>query len=235
MSFTIKFYQDTRAHSCSYLPDRLAQNIYPDPNHPMTIRIYDQLIQHGFRRSGNHVYRPYCTDCLSCVPVRINVDKFQPSRSQRRCLKRNAELTMVEKPAQFNPEHFQLYCRYLKHRHAGGGMDNPTEDSFTHFLTSYWCDTQFLEFRDKGKLRAVAVTDFVEHGLSAFYTFFDPDYQQAGLGTFAILKQLELAKSLQLNALYLGYWIEECPKMNYKQSFSALEAYQNQQWQVLKS
>lgn len=235
MSFTIKFYQDTQAHSCSYLPDRMAQNMYPDPNHPMTIRIYDQLIQHGFRRSGNHVYRPYCNECQACVPVRINVNQFRASRSQKRCLKRNHKLLITEKPAQFTSEHFELYRRYLNQRHADGGMDNPTEDSFTHFLTSYWCDTQFLEFRDEGELVAVAVTDYMENGLSAFYTFFDQEYSHYSLGTFAILKQIELAKSLDLKSLYLGYWIKDCKKMSYKQNFLATEVYQDQKWQPLKT
>lgn len=235
MSFTIKFYQDARSHACSYLPERYAQNMYPDPNHPMNIRIYNQLIQHGFRRSGNHVYRPHCLQCQACIPVRINVNQFSASRSQRRCLKRNEQLTVIEKEAIFNDEHFELYQRYLAARHANGGMDNPTEESFSHFLTSYWCDTQFIEFRDQGKLIAVAVTDFLDDGLSAFYTFFDPDYQQASLGTFAILKQIELAKSLHLSSLYLGYWIADCQKMSYKQDFSALEAYQDQCWQALKT
>mgnify|MGYP000011476791 FL=1 len=235
MSLTIKFYQDSQPHTCSYLENRLAQNIYPDPNYPMSNKVYSQLIQFGFRRSGNHSYRPHCEGCQACIPVRINVNKFTPNRAQRRCLKRNQHLMITSHPAEFNPEHFELYSRYLNTRHPDGGMDNPTKESYTHFLTSFWSDTQFLEFRNESQLLGVAVTDFVDDGLSAFYTFFDPEFNDLSLGTYAILKQIEMARSQRCSSLYLGYWVADCRKMQYKQSFSALEAYQDQQWQTLKT
>jgi len=233
MNSTLKFFQDASPHTCSYLEDQLAQNIYPDPQVRMTNQLYSQLIQHGFRRSGDMSYRPYCPNCQRCVPVRINVNEFKANRSQRRCLQRNQHLTITSKPAEFSEEHFQLYCQYLATRHLGGGMDDPTEDNYRNFLFSHWSETSFIEFRDQDKLVAVAVTDHVYNGLSAFYTFFDPNFAKQSLGTYAILQQLNLAKSQNLSWLYLGYWIEECQKMRYKQSFSALEGYIEQQWQRL--
>lgn len=234
MRLSMTFYQDAHAHPCPYLPDNQSQNLYPDPALPMTNRVYSQLIQFGFRRSGNSSYRPHCPDCSACVPVRIHVDEFVASRSQRRCLKRNDTLTMQLHPAKFNPEHYALYRRYLSARHTNAGMDNPTQSSYRDFLFSYWSDTQLLEFRDDGRLIAVAVTDFVDDALSAFYTFFDPDYTSASLGTYAILEQIALARSQNLSYLYLGYWIKNCQKMRYKQNFSALEGYIDQQWQSLE-
>lgn len=235
MSLSVKFYQDARSHSCSYLPDQQSQNLYPDPTLPMSNSLYSQLIQHGFRRSGDNSYRPHCPDCQACIPVRINIAHFSPSRSQRRCLKRNKHITTSHHPAVFNPEHFALYRRYLKARHPDAGMDNPTEESYRHFLMSYWSDTHFIEFHDGSKLIGLAVTDYVDDALSAFYTFFDPDYTTQSLGTYAILEQINLAKSLGFSMLYLGYWIENCQKMRYKQNFSGLEGYINQQWQQLES
>jgi len=114
-------------------------------------------------------------------------------------------------------------------------MDNPTEESYTKFLTSEWSDTGFIEIRHDEQLIAVAVTDFMASGASAFYTFFDPDLEKRSLGTYSILKQIELAQTHSLSWLYLGYWIKNCSKMSYKQHFSALEAYVNQQWQPLAS
>jgi arginine-tRNA-protein transferase len=166
------------------------------------------------------------------VPVRINLHDFKPNRSQRRCLQTNRDIQIKVRPAEFNFEHFELYSRYLAGRHHGGGMDNPTTDSYINFLTSSWCDTAFVEFRLDHKLVAVAVTDFVKDGASAFYTFFDPALPKRGLGTFAILKQIELARNYELSWLYLGYWIEESPKMRYKTKFSALEAYRSN-WRKL--
>lgn len=234
MSLSLKFYQDAQPHGCAYLPDQQAQNLYPDPSSPMTNKLYSQLIQFGFRRSGNSSYRPHCAACSACIPARIRVSDFNISRSQRRCLKRNESITTHHHPALFNPEHYALYDRYLRARHGGGGMDNPTEESYQHFLLSYWSETQFLEFREGDRLVGVAVTDHVDQALSAFYTFFDPDYQSNSIGTYGILEQIKLARSLKLPYLYLGYWIADCQKMRYKANFSALEGYIDHQWQTLK-
>jgi len=234
MTDTITFYQDS-PHDCSYLDDHQARNIYPDPNKPMTKHLYSQLIQHGFRRSGNIAYRPYCLDCNACVPVRINIEQFKPSRSQRRCLQRNQDLTLTHHSATFNAEHFELYHRYLSARHLNGGMDNPTEESYMSFLSSGWGQTSFIEFRRGSKLVAVAITDHVENGLSALYTFFDPDMTQYSLGTYGILQQINIAQTQGLSWLYLGYWIKDCQKMQYKQNFSAIEGYIDQQWQALET
>jgi len=235
MSLSLKFYQDAQSHTCSYLPEQQSQNLYPDPALPMSNTLYSQLIQHGFRRSGNSSYRPHCPACQACVPVRINIAQFTPSRSQRRCLKRNEHIRTTHHPAVFNPQHFALYRRYLNARHIDAGMDNPTKESYQHFLMSYWSDTHFIEFFDDSKLIGLAVTDYVDDALSAFYTFFDPDYEKQSLGTYAILEQIKLAKSLGFSMLYLGYWIENCQKMRYKQNFSGLEGYIDQQWQALKT
>ena len=233
MSLSLKFFQDAHSHNCPYLPEQQSQNLYPDPALPMSNPLYSELIQFGFRRSGNRSYRPHCPRCDACVPARINVSEFKLSRSQRRCIKRNALITTHEHPAKFNPEHFALYTRYLNYRHKDAGMDNPSEESYQHFLMSYWSESQFIEFRDGDHLVAVAVTDYVDHALSAFYTFFDPDYQSSSLGTYAILEQISLAQSLDLPYLYLGYWIADCQKMRYKSSFSAVEGYIDLQWQPL--
>jgi len=235
MSLSLKFYQDAQAHTCSYLSDQQSQNLYPDPTLPMSNALYSQLIQYGFRRSGNSSYRPHCPACQACIPVRINIEQFVLSRSQRRCLKRNQHITTSHHPAEFNSEHYALYRLYLNARHANAGMDNPTEESYRHFLMSYWSDTHFIEFRDGSKLVGLAVTDYIDDALSAFYTFFDPEYDKHSLGTYAILEQVKLAKLRNFSMLYLGYWIEDCQKMRYKQNFSGLEGYIDHQWKRLET
>ena len=230
MSNTIQFYQDS-GHDCSYLDNQQARNIYPDPKLIMTNSLYSQLIQLGFRRSGDFSYRPYCEHCQACIPVRINTKKFSPNRSQRRCLTRNKDVSMTLLEPVFNQQHFELYERYLAGRHIGGGMDNPTVDNYMGFIDSKWSDTALLEFRIGEQLVAVAVTDFIDDGASAFYTFFDPDYASRSLGTYAILQQIELTINNHRPHLYLGYWIKDCQKMVYKQNFSGLEAFLEQRWQ----
>lgn len=232
MSESLVFYQDS-PHPCSYLEEQEATNIYPDPNQAMTNHLYSHLIQHGFRRSGDLAYRPHCLSCQACVPVRINTAEFRLNRSQRRCIQRNKALNVSHHSASFNAEHYDLYCRYLAARHVGGGMDNPSKESYVNFLTSTWSETSFIEIREGQRLVAVAVTDYVQHGLSALYTFFDPEMRAYSLGTYAILQQIDIAKTHCLPWVYLGYWISNCQKMKYKQNFSGIEAYINQKWQAL--
>lgn len=220
----------TTESPCGYYDDRVSRNLVPDPQVAMTMPIYNSLIQHGFRRSGSHCYRPYCKDCSACVACRIRVADFKPDRSQRRCLKANTDLKMIEVPAGFDEEYFSLYQRYVNSRHSDGSMANPDRNAFSDFLYSRWSDTRFLCFYLSGKLVAVAVTDMVADGVSAVYSFFDPDLEKRSLGTWCILQQVEQVKSLGLDYVYLGYWIDGHPKMHYKTRFSPLELYREERW-----
>jgi arginine-tRNA-protein transferase len=225
----------TPPHECSYLSDRQATTVFIDPRFPKDTILYETLSQHGFRRSGEHLYRPHCYHCEACIPVRIPVWAFEPRRSQRRIWKKNQDLAVTAVASVFKQEHFNLYCLYLAARHRGGGMDSPTPESYIQFLSSDWSDTVFYEFRLNRQLLGVAVVDLLESGTSAVYTFFDPAYPARSLGVYAILWEIEETKRLQLDWLYLGYWIRECRKMNYKTEYNPLEHYQHGVWQRLKN
>ncbi len=225
----IKLYQGS-VNDCSYLDNRQAINIYADPHHPQPRAVYNQLIKRGFRRSGEYVYRPGCNDCNACVPVRILTQSFAPRRTDKRNLKANIDLSVDYAPARFNDEYFDLYKRYLDARHPGGGMDKPEPEDFERFLLNPWGETLFVEVRDNKKLVGVAVTDATTDGLSAVYTFFDPDYNDRGLGKFCILKQIELCTVMTLPYLYLGYWVDGCQKMQYKTDFQPQEHFNGQTW-----
>lgn len=220
----------TPPHECSYLSHHQATTVFIDPRITKDATLYEVLSQYGFRRSGEHIYRPQCRDCTACVPVRIPAAAFEPRRSQRRIWKRNQDLTVTASSCVFRREHFNLYCLYLAARHAGGGMDNPTPRSYLQFLTSDWSDTVFYEFRLKRQLLGVAVVDLLETGASAVYTFFDPSYPERSLGVYAVLWEIEETKRLGLEYLYLGYWIENCRKMQYKTQYSPLEHYIQGVW-----
>ncbi|MCW8930798.1 MAG: arginyltransferase [Gammaproteobacteria bacterium] len=219
-------------HDCSYLPDRQANSLFVDPEKEMTAEIYSELITQGFRRSGSYVYTPYCKKCHDCIPVRLNVQKFELSRSQKRCRNKNKTITVAAKQPVYDEAQYQLYSNYVTSRHPGGGMDEPANDKYLDFLTSQWSHTVFFEFRDHNKPMGVAVTDIVEDGLSAVYTFFDPspDYQKQSPGVFSILWQIEEAQRRGLKWLYLGYWIKNCGKMSYKDNYQPLEYYYNHLW-----
>lgn len=223
----------TAEHPCSYLEGPRARTLFVDPLARLDTLTYQSLVDQGFRRSGSHVYRPACRGCAECVPVRIPVSAFQPNRSQRRNWRLNApDLRLVDTPAAFDQAHFSLYLRYLASRHPGGSMaDDTSVESYRRFLVEPWGgETHFLELRLGDRLAGVAVTDRLAHGLSAVYTFFDPQLAGRSPGTFAVLAQIEITRRLGLPYLYLGYWIKACRKMAYKDRFRPIEAWDGRVW-----
>lgn len=222
----------TLPHPCGYFAQRTACNLVIDPASPYLPQIYDAALTRGFRRAGGHVYRPQCGSCHACVAARVPVTQFRVNRSQRRCLQRNRDLQLHIEPARHTDEYFQLYQRYLNARHAGGGMDDPDPEDFSRFLYTVWSPTSFIELRLHDRLLGVAITDVAATGLSAVYTFYDPSEDARGLGTYAILRQIELARERRLPHLYLGFWIEGHPKMDYKASFRPLELLTSEGWRA---
>lgn len=223
----------TGDHPCAYLDGRQARTLFVDPTARIDNATYQVLVDQGFRRSGSHIYRPACRGCAQCTPVRIPVAEFTPNRSQRRNWNRNAEdFLLRDTPAAFNEEHFELYQRYLIERHPDGSMaDDASEESYRRFLLEPWGGaTRFMELRLNEVLVGVAVTDVLEHGLSAVYSFFEPAIFDRAPGTFAVLAQIEVALRLGLPYLYLGYWIRDCRKMAYKSVFRPIEAWNGTEW-----
>lgn len=225
----------TVPHACSYLEGHQASTLFLDPQETPGIDVYDTLALLGFRRSGRHLYRPHCEGCNACVSVRIPVASFVPSRSQRKIIRRNADLTLKVAPASFNNEHYTLYARYIRTRHADGDMYPPSAEQYRAFLSLEQDYARLLEMRLDNRLIAVCAFDELQHGLSAIYTFFDPDemFNRRSLGTFAVLSLVTHSQDLSLPHLYLGYWISECQKMAYKQNFRPLEQLDGRHWRPL--
>ncbi|MCW9024570.1 MAG: arginyltransferase [Gammaproteobacteria bacterium] len=220
----------TPPHPCSYLSDKQATTVFLDPNADVSMIHYTHLARLGFRRSGEHIYRPECDGCDLCIPARVPVNDFKPNRSQSRCFKKNQDLILNIRDSEFDESHFQLYQRYMQNRHPGGGMDSDDPQSYEHVIRSSWSDTQLIEFFLDEHLVAVAVVDVFIDGLSAVYTFFDPEYTQRSLGVFAILSEIELARQKNLKWLYLGYWNPQSRKMAYKNQYTPLELFIDNQW-----
>lgn len=223
----------THPHTCSYLDNQDATTVFVDPNAQINGELYQQLSELGFRRSGGHVYRPQCQDCQACVPARIPVAGFSLNRAQKRCWKRNQDLSIRIIDDLNLPEHYQLYEQYISERHSDGDMYPASREQFETFLTREWGITRFIELRDSSKLVAVVVCDEMENALSAVYTYYAPEESRRSLGTYGILLQTEMARAKQLDYLYLGYWIKACPKMSYKTQFRPLELMVNRRWVLL--
>lgn len=222
----------SQPHVCSYLAGREAKTLFLDPLAQLNGQLYGELLDLGFRRSGTMIYRPECDACHQCLPTRVPVALFQPRRSQRRIREKWRSAEIVVRDAGFRSDHFDLFLRYLGARHSRGGMDDTDEQKYIDFLTAPWIDTLFVEFKLKGQLTAVAVTDRLAQGLSAVYTFFDPDLEKLSPGVFAILWQIEETRRLGLRHLYLGYLVPGCRKMEYKSEYRPLQFFdfREQRW-----
>jgi arginine-tRNA-protein transferase len=161
----------------------------------------------------------------------VPVQHFTPKRSQRRIWQKSRHHTrVITRPPVFDEEHFQLFSRYLQQRHPEGEMASSTEEDYRHFLLSSWSDTRLIEFRREETLVAVAVTDFLPKGLSAVYTFFDPEWSSESPGVYSILWQIQEAQNMGLLWLYLGFWIPGCQKMAYKEEYRPIQLFRQDQW-----
>ena len=225
----LKFYV-TPAHPCSYLENRDAVTLFVDPAARIDRQTYSALSDRGFRRSGTHVYRPHCQGCTACIPLRVPVEGFKQTRSQRRIWNRNQDLQICQVAPGFTAESYDLYHRYISERHADGDMYPPREDQYRSFLVESRPETVYYEFRLSGRLIAVSVVDILRDGLSSVYTYFDPWESRRSPGVFAILWQIEQADRLGLHYVYLGYWIKQSRKMSYKISFRPIELYMKDSW-----
>ncbi|MGY5613132.1 arginyltransferase [Vibrio brasiliensis] len=219
----------TDSHPCSYLADRQERvAVALDPAMHCGSS-YEVLLANGFRRSGDTIYKPHCDQCQSCQALRLSIPDFEPSRNQKRLLKKSAQYQWQLKE-RMDDNWFDLYVRYIESRHKSGSMYPPKKEEFAQFSKCNWLNTQFLHIYQEQQLVAIAVTDILSNSASAFYTFFEPEHSLS-LGTLAVLFQAEYCIEQGKQWLYLGYQIDECPAMNYKVRFQRHQRLVNQRWQ----
>lgn len=222
-------------HPCVYFPDRTMRAVVVGTAPEDQSAVYSRLAPAGFRRSGSVYYVPRCEGCTACVSLRVMADDFVPNRRFRRVLRRNADLeTMAVAPQNEPLEHFELYQRYIKERHPGGSMDPPSATDYMQLTHPVGMESVALDIRQDGRLVASAITDVLDHGLAAVYTYFDPAMADRSLGVFAILEQIAECRRRGLPYLYLGYWIEESDKMRYKADFRPAEVLVDGRWSELE-
>ncbi|PCI61706.1 MAG: arginyltransferase [Gammaproteobacteria bacterium] len=216
---------------CSYLPEQQERLLIAVEPQLQTLDGYSWLMSQGFRRCGEQVYRPHCLHCHACQSVRVLVNDFSPSKSQKRLLKKNQRFTIKIKNEK-KDYYYPLYEQYISEIHAGGAMFPPNQEQYQTFLTTELTKQYFIETWDQDKLISVAVTDILNNALSAVYTFYHPDYKKSALGLFSILTQIEISQQNQKQFLYLGYQIDACNKMNYKNRYFPYQILMQNEWNL---
>ncbi|GHC08822.1 MULTISPECIES: arginyltransferase [Gemmobacter] len=232
----------TAPQACPYLDGRMERKLFTALQGEHAQRLNDALSKQGFRRSQNVLYRPSCAECSACLSARIRVADFEPNRTQRKILRRNAHLRRNATSPWATEDQFALFRRYLDHRHADGGMADMDIFEFAAMIEETPIRSRVIEYtRPAGDgsrarpLAAVCLTDVFDDGLSMVYSFYDPDLTAQSLGTYLILDHIEIAREAGLPYVYLGYWVPGSRKMGYKANFAALELYKAGQWQDIGS
>jgi arginine-tRNA-protein transferase len=238
---TPQFYL-TAPSPCPYLPGQEERKVFTHLVGDRAPGLNDLLTHGGFRRSQSIAYRPACEGCRACVSVRVVVDDFRPTRSMRRILERNADLTGDMRYATPTSEQYAIFRAYLDSRHRDGGMADMTVLDYAMMVEDSHVETRIVEYRRRnpqggafqargsGSLVSVALTDVLNDGLSMVYSFFDPDEENRSLGTFMILDHIARARRMGLPYVYLGYWVRGSRKMDYKSRFQPQERLMSQGW-----
>lgn len=227
-------YYITPPHDCSYLKQKSARMVFLDPVHRIDVLTLSELSRTGFRRSGDFIYRPECHLCRQCLSSRVPVRDFVMNSRQKKAWKKNKDLIVkFSLAADATSTHYTLYERYIYERHADGDMFPPSYEQFEKFLVNNNNDSFFLELWDGEQLVSVSSCDQLDDGISAVYTYFDPDYGHRSLGVYAILKQIEYVQAQEKDFVYLGYWVPHSEKMNYKTQYSPIELLMDGKWKRL--
>jgi arginyl-tRNA--protein-N-Asp/Glu arginylyltransferase len=208
-------------HECPYLPGKKAtlRAFYAEKLAP---ELYHGFLDASFRRSGLVIYQPVCQGCRACTPLRVPVHSFRPSRSQRRCERRNSDLRVCISRPRPSDEKYDLYRRYQTQRH--GAAQSEERGAFEHFLYRSPVDTvEFTYVDEAGRLLAVGICDLCPKSLSSVYFYFDPEEHRRGLGTYGALCEIEFARQHGIGHYYLGFWVRDCRKMRYKADFRPCE------------
>ncbi|HEY8163039.1 MAG TPA: arginyltransferase [Methylocystis sp.] len=232
-----QFYLTSPAR-CPYLPGRAERKVF---THLIGLRaptLNDTLTQSGFRRSQTIAYRPACEHCRACVSVRVLIEEFVPSRTQRRVIRRNADIVGEARPPRATQEQYALFRRYVAARHGDGGMADMSMIDYQMMVEDSHVDTRLIEYRispgapgaSAGRLVACCLTDRLADGLSMVYSFYETEFEERSLGSFMILDHMRRALAAGLPHLYLGYWVEGSRKMAYKARFLPQERLGTEGW-----
>lgn len=206
---------------CAYLPGRSSRMHY---RLAMTLDVdrYERLLERGWRRFGRTLFRPVCRTCGECRSLRIDVHRFQPSRSQRRAARKNARLDVLVQPPTVTDEHVHLYNSYHSDMHGRRGwpfQEITVDQYYESFLDGEFPFSREFQYRLDGRLVAVGIVDMTGHAMSSIYFIHTPEIRSDSPGTMSVLRELQVAQETGHQWLYMGYYIADCGSMNYKNRF----------------
>ncbi|MEM6603554.1 MAG: arginyltransferase [Pseudomonadota bacterium] len=229
------YFFKTKPSPCPYLPNREETKILTWLKGANAEKTHSALLEMGFRRSQTAIYKPNCKGCSACVPLRVDVRLFKPSKSQKRIRNRNRHLFRRVTSPTLSEKHYNLYQKYMQARHPGEDMGNMDFRDVAMMVAETTIDTSIVEYYEIGAdgedvLVGWCLTDYVDHGISMVYSVFDPDHHSRSPGVFAIMDHVALARELEFQYLYLGYWVKGSQKMAYKNLFNPHEIYRNGHW-----
>jgi arginine-tRNA-protein transferase len=220
----------TAPQPCPYLEGRTERKLFTALQGDNAQRLNDSLSHQGFRRSQNILYRPSCAECSACLSARIDVSRFVATKSQKRVIRRNANIHRRATSPWATEAQFDLFRSYLDVRHADGGMAEMDVFEFAAMIEETPIRSRVIEYTRDEELVAVSLTDVLADGLSMVYSFYDPELKRQSLGTYLVLDHIRIAQEASLPYVYLGYWVPGSQKMNYKANFSGLEIFTEGRW-----
>ena len=224
----------TAPQDCPYLDNQVERKLFTALYGSNSRRLNNSLSKQGFRRSQNVLYRPSCANCSACMSARISSREFKPSKSQKRILLKNSDIVRVVNPALATDAQYNLFKHYINERHPNGGMSDMDANDFTAMIEETNVESKLIEYYAKksGELELISfsLVDILDDGISMVYSVFNPDFKERSLGTYMILDHNNLTLEMDLQYVYLGYWVQGSSKMDYKKRFSPLEVFTNDKW-----
>lgn len=213
--------------TCPYLPDQKMVYEYFFAGE-LSEQELDWFLSRGWRKFGHYFFRPACPHCQACTPIRIDVQNFKPSRSQKRVLRKCKDVQVDFGPLRYQRQLFNLYRDHSRHRFQ---QEARFTDFVIHFhspacpglLARYWLDKQLV---------AAGYLDQAQTALNSIYFVFDPEFSHLSLGIYGALREIEYTQSLGLAHYHLGYWTPGCARMDYKAGFvpHQLYSWEKQEW-----
>ena len=224
----------TAPQDCPYLDNQIERKLFTALYGTNSRRLNNSLSKQGFRRSQNVLYRPSCANCSACMSARISSSEFKPSKSQKRILSKNSDIVRVVNPPLATDAQYNLFKKYITARHPNGGMSDMDADDFTAMIEETNVESKLIEYYAKKngavELISFSLVDILDDGISMVYSVFNPDFKERSLGTYMILDHNNLTLEMDLQYVYLGYWVQGSSKMDYKKRFSPLEVFTNDKW-----